>query len=132
MGGFEEGAETKARVLAARGEELVAVEELGEVVLSDGADDDVLGDRVDAVVEVAVDDADFVVHDHGAVAAADEVVCACRQAVLARQTFSFQDRRDVVVAVRCLGLAGGQMAVHETERAVVEDESEDQSPLVPV
>lgn len=86
-GCFVERAQPETRVLAARSEELVAVEEFGEVVLADGVDDDVAGDRVDAVVEVAVYNADFVVHDHGAVAAADEVVCAGCEAGFAGEAF---------------------------------------------
>ena len=44
--------------------------------MSDVVDDDVSGDRVDSVVEVAVQDVDLVVDDHGSVPAADEAVCA--------------------------------------------------------
>lgn len=83
---FVEGAETEARVLAFRGEELVAVEEFCEVVLTHGFDDYVARDGVDAVIEVAIKDANLVVHDHGPISAADEVVCAGCETALACKT----------------------------------------------
>lgn len=62
--GFVERPEAESRVLASRCQQLVTVEQFGEVIVPDGFDDHVPWDRVDAVVEIAVEDADLVVHDH--------------------------------------------------------------------
>ena len=105
-GHFLERAQAEAGVLSAGREELVAVEQFGQVLLADSFDDCVAWDRVNAVVQVAVYDADFVVKDHGAVAAADVVIDACGGAGLGGEGVSFHDCGDVVVAVGGLGLAG--------------------------
>ena len=128
-GHFAERAEAEARVLAARGEELVAVEQFGQILLPDRFDDRVAWDRVDAVVQVAVHDADFVIEDHGAVAAADVVVDARGGAGFGGEGVGFHYCGDVVVAVRGLGLAGCQVAVDQAHGAVVEDEAENQGAL---
>lgn len=72
-------------------------------------DDRVAAHGVDAVVEVAVEDADFVVEDHAAVAAGGEDVGVgdvggLREGV-GGEGLGFEDGGDVVVAVDGLGLS---------------------------
>ena len=63
---------------SARDKELVSFEQLGQVVGFDGFDNGVPTHGIDAVIKIAVQDADFVVHDHAAVSAADEIVDTLR------------------------------------------------------
>lgn len=122
---FLERPQSEAWILAARREKLVAVEEFREIIRFHGFDDGFPRYRVDAVVQVAVHDADLVIEDHGAVAAADVVVDAGGGAGLHGERVGLHDSCNVVVAVRCLGLAGCQVTVDEAHGAVVDDEAED-------
>jgi len=103
-GEFGKGGEAEARDAAARDHDLVAFQELGEFVAFDPVDDRVARDRVDAVVQVAVQDADFVVEDLRAVAAADVQRAPGVWVKLGIQSFGFQDAGYIVVPVRGLPL----------------------------
>ena len=127
-----ERAQAEGRVAAARDEQLVALEQLAEVARLDGGDDRVAAHGVDAVVEVAVEQAELVVEDHGAVAAAHEAVDARRRVALRRQQRRLQDGRDVVVPRVGRRLARRQVAVDEAERCVVHHEAHHDGALVAV
>ena len=135
-GRLGESAQPEARVLLTREQQLVALEEAREVLVFDVLDDGVAAHGVDAVVEVAVEDADLVVHNHAAVAAGCEDVRVRNSGVvgewICREGLGFEDGCDVVVAVDGLGLSGGQMAVHEAQTAIVEDHAEDKRAFVAV
>lgn len=59
------------------------------------------------------------VEDHASVAAADKVVVAGGVVEFGGEGGGFEDVGNVVVAVRCVGLAGCEMAIHKAERRVV-------------
>lgn len=127
--GFGEAAQPETGVLPSRCKKLVAVQELGEIVLTDGVNNDVAWNGINAIVEVSIQDADFVVHDHGAVASAGVLIGPRRKAVFRGQCLCFKDRSNVIVTVGCLGLARSQMAVDKAHRAVVYNEAENESTL---
>lgn len=108
---------------------MVAVEKLDEVVLPDGIDDDIAWDGVNAVVEVPIEDANLVIHDHGPVASASVLVCPRRETVLRRESLCFEDRSDIIVTVSRLRLTRSQMAVDKAHRAVVENKAKDEGAL---
>jgi len=67
-----ESAQAEARVLSARQSELIPLEQLGVVVDADGLQDGVAAHIVEPIVEVAIYNAELVVHDHGAVTTTNE------------------------------------------------------------
>ena len=64
------------------------------------------------------------VEDHTSVAAADKVVVPICVVEFGGERGGFEDVGYVVVAVRCVGLAGCQMTIDETKGGIVDDEAD--------
>lgn len=69
---FCESAQAEARVLSTRKYKLIPLEQLSVVVGTDGLQDSVAAHIVEPIVEVAVHNAELVVHDHGTVTTTNE------------------------------------------------------------
>lgn len=80
----------------------------------DGLDHRVATHGVDAVIEVAVQNANLVIHDHGTVAATDEVVDSSGGIAFAGQCTILENGSNIVVPINRLRLPSGKMTVDET------------------
>lgn len=114
-GSFDEAAESETGVLASRCQELVAVKKFGEIVLADGVDNDVSWYRIDAIIEIAVQDTDLVVHNHRSVSATRKLVNPSGETVLWRKSLCFENRGNVIVTIGRLCLTRGQVAVNKAQ-----------------
>lgn len=117
------GSESEAWVPLPGQQKLIPFQEFAQVIRLDCVDDGVSGHGVDTIVEIPVEYTYLMIEDQGAIASANIHVSSKRCISLCRQRSGFENGGNISVAVHCLSLAGSQVAVDETDRAVIENEA---------